>query len=39
MGFFDGLMGNASEMDNDKLEKELKKIIVEEENIKAAIIF
>ena len=33
MGFFDGLMGNASEMDNDKLEKELKKIIVEEENI------
>ena len=33
MGFFFFLMGNASEMDNDKLEKELKKIIVEEENI------
>jgi hypothetical protein len=33
MGFLDGLRGNASEMKEDKLEEELKQIIIEGENI------
>jgi len=33
MGFLDGLIGNASEMEGDKLEEELKEILIEGENI------
>lgn len=33
MGFLDGLIGNASEMEGDKLEEELEEILVNGENI------
>ena len=33
MGFLDGLRGNASEMKEDKLEEELKEVIIEGEKI------
>ncbi|MBM7623660.1 PH domain-containing protein [Sporohalobacter salinus] len=33
MGLFSGLMGNASEMDMEELEKELAEILIEEEEI------
>lgn len=36
MGFFDGLMGNSSEMDNKSVEKELKEIIIENERVEKA---
>ncbi|GEN53243.1 PH domain-containing protein [Halobacillus faecis] len=35
MGFLDGLMGNASQVDIDKLERELEGILIEEENIQS----
>jgi hypothetical protein len=33
MGFLDGIIGNASEMEEDKLQDELKEILIEGENI------
>ncbi|WLR48642.1 PH domain-containing protein [Halobacillus litoralis] len=33
MGFLDGLMGNASQVDVDKIERELEGILIEGENI------
>ncbi|MEV9641469.1 PH domain-containing protein [Mammaliicoccus sciuri] len=36
MGLFDSLVGNASTLDVDKVEKELGSILIEEEKVKAA---
>ncbi|MGE7545872.1 PH domain-containing protein [Sporosarcina newyorkensis] len=36
MGLFDSLLGNASTLDVDKVEKELGSILIEEEKVKAA---
>ncbi|WP_077596927.1 PH domain-containing protein [Oceanobacillus kimchii] len=33
MGLFDGIMGNASEVDNGKIEEEFKQVLAESENI------
>ena len=35
MGFLDGIIGNASEMEEDKLQDELKEILIEGENIES----
>ncbi|WP_406945168.1 PH domain-containing protein [Halobacillus sp. SY10] len=35
MGFLDGLMGNASQVDVDKIERELEGILIEGENIQS----
>ncbi|MCA0984814.1 PH domain-containing protein [Halobacillus yeomjeoni] len=35
MGFLDGLMGNASEVDKDKLEREIKDILVDQEEVQS----
>ncbi|HWK23654.1 MAG TPA: PH domain-containing protein [Ureibacillus sp.] len=36
MGLFDGLMGNASELNIDKLKEELKEVLIPSENIEHA---
>ncbi|GLO67911.1 cytoplasmic protein [Oceanobacillus sp. E9] len=33
MGLFDGIMGNASEVDKSKIEEEFKQVLAESENI------
>ncbi|MFS0750048.1 PH domain-containing protein [Oceanobacillus sp. 1P07AA] len=33
MGLFDGIMGNASEVDNGKIEEEFQKVLADSENI------
>ncbi|BAC15172.1 PH domain-containing protein [Oceanobacillus kimchii] len=33
MGLFDGIMGNASEVDNGKIEEEFQQVLAESENI------
>ncbi|MBH0230323.1 PH domain-containing protein [Halobacillus yeomjeoni] len=35
MGFLDGLMGNASEVDKNKLEREIKEILVDQEEVQS----
>ncbi|MEC3883011.1 PH domain-containing protein [Halobacillus litoralis] len=35
MGFLDGLMGNASQVDVDKIERELEGILIEGENVQS----
>jgi len=36
MGIFDGLVGNASELDIEKVQKEVEPILIKSENIKSA---